>query len=327
MKKIAFIIPYFGKFNNYFQLFLNSCKFNSDCDWIIFTDDYTEYDYPENVIVNYISFEEIKKIFQNKFDFKISLEYPYKLCDYRPCYGYIFSDYISKYKFWGYCDTDLIWGKISDFISKEDFDNYDKIGFLGHCSIYKNTDAINKVFMNNLNGIERYKEVFTNNKNFSFDEEFNNSINNIFQSQNLKIKKDQYEANIYTKSSNFKIIRMNLNSKKYFVEKKKNGVFIFDNGKLMRILLKGEKLIREEYLYIHMQSRAMKVKLSNLSIARFKIIPNAFEKIEVEHIDINNLKKIKKKYINIHYFKLRSMNLYKKIIKIISKRKNKLWNT
>ncbi|WP_333562533.1 DUF6625 family protein, partial [Lactobacillus amylovorus] len=45
MKKGAFIIPYFGHFNNYFQLFLNSCKYNSNYDWIIFTDDRTKYDY------------------------------------------------------------------------------------------------------------------------------------------------------------------------------------------------------------------------------------------------------------------------------------------
>lgn len=313
MKKIAFIIPYFGKFNNYFQLFLNSCKFNSDCDWIIFTDDYTEYDYPENVIVNYISFEEIKEIFQNKFDFKISLEYPYKLCDYKVCYGYIFSEYLSKYKFWGYCDTDLIWGRISDFISEEDLDEYDKIGFLGHCTIYKNTDAINKVFMNNLNGIERYKEVFTNNKNFSFDEEFNNSINNIFESQNLKVKRDQYEANIYTKSSDFKIIRMNLNSKKYFVEKRKNGVFIFDNGKLMRILLKDTKLIEEEYLYIHMQSRPMKIKINNINCNKYKLIPNSFDELEYDIINVENFKNIKKKHFNLHYFILRTKNLINKL--------------
>ena len=35
--KAIFIIPYFGHFNNYFQLFLNSCAYNRDFDWLIFT--------------------------------------------------------------------------------------------------------------------------------------------------------------------------------------------------------------------------------------------------------------------------------------------------
>ena len=33
MEKVVFIIPYFGKFNNYFQLFLNSCAYNKKFEW------------------------------------------------------------------------------------------------------------------------------------------------------------------------------------------------------------------------------------------------------------------------------------------------------
>lgn len=317
MKSIAFIIPYFGKFNNYFQLFLNSCKYNTDCDWIIFTDDNTYYDYPENVIVHYITFEKIKQIFQDKFNFKISLEYPYKLCDYRPSYGYIFSEYISNYKFWGYCDTDLIWGKISNFINIKDLDKYDKIGFLGHCTIYKNNKLINNMFMSELNGVKRYKDVLTTNGNCSFDEEFNNSINNIFEYQNLKIRKDQYEANIYTKSSNFRITKMEFDLKKYIIEKNKKSFFVWDRGVLFRYI-KNKEITVEEYMYMHLQSRKMTVRLKNLSVDKYKIIPNSFDYLEKNVIESNNFKEIRKKYFNLHYFKLRSSNLLKKIIKNIS---------
>lgn len=317
MKSIAFIIPYFGKFNNYFQLFLNSCKYNTDCDWIIFTDDNTHYDYPENVIVHYITFEKLKQIFQDKFKFKISLEYPYKLCDYRPSYGYIFSEYISNYKFWGYCDTDLIWGKISNFINIKDLNKYDKIGFLGHCTIYKNSKVINNMFMSELNGVKIYKDVFTTNGNCSFDEEFNNSINNIFEYQNLKIRKDQYEANIYTKSSNFRITKMEFDLKKYIIEKNKKSFFVWDRGALFRYI-KNEEITVEEYMYMHLQSRKMTVRLKNLSVDKYKIIPNSFDYLEKNVIESNNFKEIRKKYFNLHYFKLRSSNLLKKIIKNIS---------
>ncbi|WP_368731163.1 DUF6625 family protein [Lacticaseibacillus paracasei] len=37
MKKCCFVIPYFGNFPNYFQLFLNSCKKNPHYDWLFFT--------------------------------------------------------------------------------------------------------------------------------------------------------------------------------------------------------------------------------------------------------------------------------------------------
>ena len=37
MKKCIFIIPYFGKFNEYFTLFLKSCKNNKEFNWLILT--------------------------------------------------------------------------------------------------------------------------------------------------------------------------------------------------------------------------------------------------------------------------------------------------
>ena len=62
MKRCVIILPYFGKFNNYFPLFLRSCAYNKDFDWLIFTDDKTKYDYPENVFVNYVTFEKMQKM-------------------------------------------------------------------------------------------------------------------------------------------------------------------------------------------------------------------------------------------------------------------------
>ena len=315
MGKAAFIIPYFGKFNNYFQLFLNSCRTNKDYDWLIFTDDKTSYDYPENVIVHYTSFEEIKQLFQSKFDFKISLEYPYKLCDYKPTYGYVFESYLKDYQFWGHCDTDLIWGDISHFISDMDFLTYDKIGILGHCTLYRNTAQINTVFMHTLNGKERYKDIYTVNYNNSFDEEFNQSINNIFEECGYKINYREHEANIYTKSSDFKITRLNLDTKTYLVENKTRSFFVWDNGQLIRYKIVNGNIVSDNYLYIHMQSRKMKVK--NIKNNRYKIIPNAFEDIEVDVVSRENFNSIKFKNFNLHYFILRTHNLFDKIRKLL----------
>lgn len=49
MYKICLIIPYFGEFKNYFQLFLNSCANNPTINWLIFTDSDQAYFYPDNV--------------------------------------------------------------------------------------------------------------------------------------------------------------------------------------------------------------------------------------------------------------------------------------
>ena len=51
MKSICYIIPYFGHLPDNFNLWLISCKVNSTVNWLIYTDDKTSYDYPENVKV------------------------------------------------------------------------------------------------------------------------------------------------------------------------------------------------------------------------------------------------------------------------------------
>ena len=69
--KVTFLIPYFGKLPNYFDLFLKSCEFNRNYLWIIFTDDTTERRWPSNVLHVAMSFDELKKKIQSKFDFEI----------------------------------------------------------------------------------------------------------------------------------------------------------------------------------------------------------------------------------------------------------------
>ena len=307
MEKVVFIIPYFGKFNNYFQLFLNSCAYNKKFEWLIFTDDTRDFKYPANVKVIYTTFDKLKNRIQELFDFPIILNNPYKLCDFSPAYGMIFEEYIKEYQFWGYCDTDVIWGNISDFIKDEDLIKYDKICVFGHCSLYNN------LFKVNLNGEERYKIVMQRNRTNSFDEEFNGSINNIIEQEGLKIRYREDQANIYTKSSDFRLVNLNKDKKTYTTEKLKKAFFVWDNGNLLRYILKNDEVYIKKYMYIHLQSRKMKVNLTDLYRNKYKIIPNAFDELEFSDIDKNTFKKIKIKHFNLHYFKLRSKNLRKKV--------------
>ena len=318
MKKVAFIIPYFGRFNNYFPLFLESCAHNPDCDWLIFTDDRRAFSYPANVIVHYMSFAEMQAMVQSKFDFPIALERPYKLCDFKPAYGYIFEEYLTGYTAWGHCDTDLIFGRIRDFISEQDIQNYDKIGIFGHCTVFRNDEENNRIFLQPLNGHSRYREVYTDRKNHSFDEEFKDSINTIFESCGKRIRTTEYQANIYTKSSDFRLTSWDPVERCYHNEKLKRAIFVWDDGILSRYWIERGELQKQEYLYIHMQARPMDIRLEKMeNVQRFKIIPNTFEALEVEEISVDNFAHIRSKYFNLHYFRLRSKNLWVKIKKKI----------
>ena len=116
---IVLIIPYFGKLPNYFEIFLKTVEFNKDINFLIYTDDRTNYKYPSNVEVVYTTFQKFREIVQKNFDFEIALSSPYKLCDYKPAYGDILKDKIKKYDYWGHCDIDLAFGNKRKFITDD----------------------------------------------------------------------------------------------------------------------------------------------------------------------------------------------------------------
>jgi hypothetical protein len=136
MKTIAFVVVWMGEFPNYFDLWLNSCEKNSTVDFWIFTDHASSTPprkLSSNIKIVSMTFDQVKARFQKLFDFEISLERAYKLCDYKPAYGEAFADYLGAYDFWGYCDVDLIWGDIRHFVTDEILEQNEKIFTLGHC--------------------------------------------------------------------------------------------------------------------------------------------------------------------------------------------------
>jgi len=172
LKKIIFIIPWFGSWPWYLPYFLHSCKYNSCIDFYIYTDNSVKNDnIPDNVkFINY-SLDEFNKDATKSLGFSVNIEHGYKLCDFKPSYGYIYSDVINDYDFWGYCDIDLIWGNIRAFMTEEILDEYDIISarhdYLTGCfALYRNNKYMQELFMQS----KDYQKVFTSNHNFFFDE-------------------------------------------------------------------------------------------------------------------------------------------------------------
>lgn len=317
MKKGCFVLPYFGKFNSYFNFYLKSCAANPDYDWLIITDDKRNYNYPSNVRVIYMSFAEMRQKIQEKFDFKIALPQPYKLCDYKTTYGYVFSEYLKDYQMWGFCDCDLIWGNINDFISDEMISSYDKIGIHGHCTLFRNDPQISQIFMKKLDGDLRYRWVFSRPKHLQFDEGYNKSINCIFENEGLRVFKSLTIADIECNSASFKLCHADEFTHEYSYEKKRD-FFVWDEGHLRRYYLDGgiDGKMYDEYMYIHLIRRPMHIRVSP-TVKRFKIIPDSIAKIERWPITRDNIKEIewsrKWEHFNRYYFKRRSNNLRIKI--------------
>ena len=179
--KTAFLCPYFGTFPKHMQLWINSCGTNNDTTFYLFTDDKQNLNYPDNFIVKYTTLEELKDFFQSKFDFKISLSGVYKLGDYKPLYGYLFEDLIKDYDAWGYLDVpDEICGDVSEFVNEEAFKDVDKLMTRGHMTIFKNTPEINRRFMADTGEMFNYRDIFSSEHFFNFEEIAKGSISWIY---------------------------------------------------------------------------------------------------------------------------------------------------
>ena len=179
---IAFVLPYFGKFKSYFPLFLRSVKNNPSIDWFIFTDCAEEYDWPQNVHLIVESFDDFSDRIRRLFPFEISLESPYKLCDYKPSYGEALQEFLSKYDFWGFCDCDLIFGNIRSFITEDILKKYNKVFTRGHMTLFRNTSEVNAFYRTQT--MVPYIDVYSSNHSFSFDEW--PGISNIWDSMGLE---------------------------------------------------------------------------------------------------------------------------------------------
>ena len=302
MKSIAFIIPYFGKLPSYFDLWLHTCKANPDIMWFVFTDDKTEYKYPQNVKVKYIEFDEMVLRIKAYFDFQINLKEPYRLCDFKPMYGEIFSEELEKYDFWGYCDIDVMWGDIRKFITDDVLKTYEKIGFQGHMTLYKNTPEVNSRYKLPVNGKELYKEAICSSENKFFDE---SGMSDIYRAYNIPFFDKVYFANISPLTWSFYL--------RYFPQgddyKNKHQLFTWKNGQLKRLYVYNGNIYEEEFMYIHFLRREMKLKYDSMD--SLVIYPN----------DIKDCpKNITAEYIINHS----KNNMFLYYIDLIKRKRNKL---
>lgn len=240
--KIKIIAAHFGKKPSMFDPWYISALHNESIDFLLFTD-IEEIQGKNNIDVKHMSFNAFKALIQNNFDFKICCDIPYKICDFKPAFGEIFSDYLVGYDFWGYCDTDLVFGDIRKFFPDELLNKYDRCMIDGHLSLYRNNDLINSIYRASGTYPEyNYQEAYTTNDACYFDE---------YRGMELKCLRNDiklfYDNSIY----------VNANPKKTtFYDKEGNNIIgIWKNGKLYIDNLKEQK----EILYFHICKRDMRI--------------------------------------------------------------------
>lgn len=308
MEKIVIIVPYFGTFPNNFNLWLKSCEENKNIDFLIITDIKINNKISKNIHIVNMNIEELRNLIEYKLNEKIKMNSLHKLCDFKPTYGIIFSDYIEKYDYWGYCDVDMIFGDLEKFFVKYNLKKYDKFLKLGHLSLYRNTVEVNNRYKMSHN----WKNVLNTEKTIGFDEK--NGINEVYFENKFPIFQDCIYADI---SAIYKRFRLSFKEKNY-----KNQIFYKKNNQIYRKYWINNQEHIDEFIYIHFQKRKLPKEFFDYTHTKsFLITKKGFFKLEEnEDIVLEQVKEYNK-YPGILYekaeFLLHKLKMLKKRIKNI----------
>ena len=172
MGRIVIIIPYFGKFPEWFDLYLFSCSRQKNIDFWFFTDcDLPSVKY-KNTYFEQISFSDYCKRVSESLSIDFHPRSAYKLCDVKPFYGIIHEDLIRKYEFWGFGDIDVVYGDLDLVINPENLRKYDVITthtnrIAGHLTIVRRESKHTKSCLQ----IKDWQTKLASNDHLSVDED------------------------------------------------------------------------------------------------------------------------------------------------------------
>ncbi|MDD4992421.1 MAG: hypothetical protein PHR83_09340 [Paludibacter sp.] len=170
--RIAIIIPYFGEWPEWIDLYFYSCAQNHGIDWYFYTDCSKEsFLIADNLFFYSITFADYCALISKSLGIEFKPISAYKLCDIKPFLGFIHKDILTSYQFWGFGDIDVVWGNIRAFYTNKVLEKFDVFSthndrLSGHLAILRNIKRINELCFN----IKEWQNKLELNQNFVLDE-------------------------------------------------------------------------------------------------------------------------------------------------------------
>lgn len=285
MKTIAIIFPYFGKFPSVFKLWWQSAINNPTVDFIFFTDQKIVSQSP-NIHIHETTFSDLVKGIQAKYNFKLAIEKPYHICDFKAAYADIFFDYIKDYDFVGYGDVDLVYGDIRHFISDDVLDKYDMISGWGHLTLLRNNEYCRNFYKTKHEGFLYYEDVFSTLGNFGFDEYWHNGLADLW----VEMHPDKvYNCDLLIDDLRIPTINYNFCGSTRRVFENNNVIYGYEGGKLFRYNTLGDKITKEQTLYVHLKRRK-DVVITTKDLNNWLLVP-PHNVISVEDVTLKKMVK------------------------------------
>lgn len=148
--KVLFIVPYYGRWPVWMPATLLSCDYNPEFHWLLLSERPPCERLPRNVYFREMSQRELVARSSDILGSPVAKS-GYSLCDLRPAFGVVFEHELRGYDFWGHCDIDVVWGRLSSYLAGPVLEQYDIVSsrhsqIAGHCTVYKNCETINRLF-------------------------------------------------------------------------------------------------------------------------------------------------------------------------------------
>ena len=260
---IRLVVPHFGQRPAYFPLVVRSMAANPDVSWLLLTDQ-PVLDAPPNLVVQLCEFGDLAERIRSHFEFEISLQRPYKLCDFRPAFGEIFTDELAGYDFWGHCDLDVVFGRIREHLPAAAF-QADKILFHGNFSLYRNNAETASWYRHEVGKVS-YRDAMTNPAAMHFDE----WAGIYYIVENLRVPA-WHEDVIFDIS--FRQYRTRAEAPPGRDPRR----YAWEDGEICEYRLERGRLLRRTALLIHLQKRVLRAPTPDvLAAERYWILPNRF---------------------------------------------------
>jgi uncharacterized protein DUF6625 len=157
---LIMLIGYFGRWPAWMNFFVESCKWNPDVCWRFYTDCGELENRADNVELVHVKFEDYKAFVRFRLRIAFDPADPYKVCDLRPCLGFLHDEEIASFPFFGFGDVDVVYGQISRFYNEQALAPFDVLsthpnGLSGHFAVLRNTAVLREAFAR----VPNYREL------------------------------------------------------------------------------------------------------------------------------------------------------------------------
>ncbi|HKH46326.1 MAG TPA: DUF6625 family protein [Thermoanaerobaculia bacterium] len=148
---LIMLVPYFGRWPEWMNLFVESCRWNPGVRWRFYTDCGEPENQADNVDYVHLSFDDYKALVRERLGIAFDPPAPYKLCDLRPCLAYIHERDVAGFPFFGYGDVDVIYGNIGNFYTDDVLARCNVLSthperLSGHFAVLRNTRDFRHAF-------------------------------------------------------------------------------------------------------------------------------------------------------------------------------------